>query len=364
CYNCTDVCNSIELTKNTDSNFDFSREKFQEICPFIIENALSQECQSVKHDSHTQLLINTHPVKAWLLGLSASFIINLCALNGFILIFLKDKNFFQPIMVFLLSMSVGVLIGNGMLHLLPNALDIDPKNNAVDFYKFITFLSAIYSFLIFEILLKTFVYWSRGVLIPDLSDPCCATPEFHTPHENAPESFQCKITVKNESKRNPFYKPVFLNPTVSSCALIILIGDFVHNFIDGLVIGSSFAESTRQGLIVTFAIFLEEFTHELGDFAILINSGMTFYQGLFWNGVASTSNFFGSMIGLYFGTNPNFIKYIEAYCGGMFLYIGLVVMLPEVILHVVKISKNSQKAYAINITTCLFGILFGLAIMA
>ena len=65
---------------------------------------------------------------------------------------------------------------------------------------------------------------------------------------------------------------------VATVAWMIIFGDGVHNFIDGLSIGAAFSESILTGMSVSLAVLCEEFPHELGDFAVLLNSGMTMKQ--------------------------------------------------------------------------------------
>lgn len=54
-----------------------------------------------------------------------------------------------------------------------------------------------------------------------------------------------------------------------------LVADFSHNFTDGLAIGASFLVGRNVGIITTITIFLHEIPHEIGDFAILVQSGCT-----------------------------------------------------------------------------------------
>ncbi len=70
---------------------------------------------------------------------------------------------------------------------------------------------------------------------------------------------------------------------VATVAWMIIFGDGVHNFIDGLSIGAAFSESVLTGISVSLAVLCEEFPHELGDFAVLLNSGMTMRQVLVFN---------------------------------------------------------------------------------
>lgn len=54
-----------------------------------------------------------------------------------------------------------------------------------------------------------------------------------------------------------------------SFAIISMVGDFIHNFTDGLSIGVSYAADFKMGLVTTVAMFFHEIPHEVGDFAIL-----------------------------------------------------------------------------------------------
>lgn len=62
---------------------------------------------------------------------------------------------------------------------------------------------------------------------------------------------------------------------VKVSAYLNLAADCTHNFTDGLAIGASFLVSRNVGMITTLTIFLHEIPHEIGDFAILIQSGCT-----------------------------------------------------------------------------------------
>ena len=65
---------------------------------------------------------------------------------------------------------------------------------------------------------------------------------------------------------------------IATVAWMVIFGDGLHNFIDGLSIGAAFTESILSGISISVAVICEEFPHELGDFAILLNSGMKFRQ--------------------------------------------------------------------------------------
>lgn len=115
---------------------------------------------------------------------------------------------------------------------------------------------------------------------------------------------------------------------IGTIAWMVTLSDAVHNFLDGLAIGASFTLSLFQGLSTSIAILCEEFPHELGDFVILLNAGMSIRQALFFNFLSACSCYIGMALGILVGNNfaPTIIF---AVAGGMFLYISLADMFPE-----------------------------------
>ncbi|MBV5343041.1 ZIP family metal transporter, partial [bacterium] len=70
---------------------------------------------------------------------------------------------------------------------------------------------------------------------------------------------------------------------INAAAPIILIGDAFHNAIDGIVIAASFLTSTELGVFVTLSVVFHEIPQELGDFGILLKSGLSKKKALFYN---------------------------------------------------------------------------------
>merc|ERR1719334_1732707 len=115
---------------------------------------------------------------------------------------------------------------------------------------------------------------------------------------------------------------------IATVSWMIIFGDGIHNFIDGLSIGAAFSESILTGISVSLAVLAEEFPHELGEFAVLLNSGMTMKQALMYNFLSACTCYLGLILGILLGElDAN--CYIFALAGGMFLYISLVDMVPE-----------------------------------
>ena len=82
--------------------------------------------------------------------------------------------------------------------------------------------------------------------------------------------------------------------------LLIVVGDTVHNFVDGLLIAAAFLQSTELGIIAAIAIIAHEIPQEVGDFLILLHSGYTRARALALNLLSSTATVVGGVLG-YFG---------------------------------------------------------------
>jgi zinc transporter ZupT len=117
--------------------------------------------------------------------------------------------------------------------------------------------------------------------------------------------------------------------SVASVAWMVIVGDGFHNFADGLAIGSAFANSLTGGLSTSIAVFCHELPHELGDFAMLLNAGMSAKQALIYNCVSSVLCLLGMVVGVVVGNVAAASSWIFALIAGLFLYVALVDMLPE-----------------------------------
>ena len=81
--------------------------------------------------------------------------------------------------------------------------------------------------------------------------------------------------------------------------ILIVVGDTVHNFVDGMLIAVAFLQSTQLGVITALAIVAHEIPQEVGDFLILIHSGYSKARALALNLVSSTATLFGGVLGYF-----------------------------------------------------------------
>lgn len=206
----------------------------------------------------------------------ATFINGLVALVGAVT-FLFSSNLLKKITFILIAFSAGTLLGGGMLHLLPEALDM--------LGVMAVFLTAIIGFSLF-FLVEKFLHWHH-----------CHDEEEKCPH--------------------PF-------------TYLILFGDGIHNLLDGLAIAAAFLIDIRLGVITTLVIISHELPQELGNFAILIHGGIEKKKALLYNFLAQLTSVLGGILGFYLAEIFNFKPYMLAFAAGGFIYIAASDLIPEI----------------------------------
>ena len=152
---------------------------------------------------------------------------------------------------------------------------------------------------------------------------------------------------------------------ISSVAWMVIFGDGIHNLADGLAIGAAFADGYMSGFSTSFAVLCHELPHEIGDFAMLLKAGMTIKQAVFYNVLSSVLAFIGMVVGLLLGTIHNFSAWMFTATAGVFLYVALVDMMPELSSgHSHPISANKQKeAHWLGLSLQVLGMISGIFIM-
>lgn len=119
---------------------------------------------------------------------------------------------------------------------------------------------------------------------------------------------------------------------IEPVAWLIIIGDAMHNFADGLALGATIVQSLTLGLSTMFALVFHELPHELGDYVILVKSGLHWGTALFFNFLSSLTAILGFFVGVAISSNSEEASsYILAMTAGLFLYISLTDLLPELI---------------------------------
>lgn len=112
---------------------------------------------------------------------------------------------------------------------------------------------------------------------------------------------------------------------------LVIFGDTIHNFLDGVAIAASFIVNPYLGLIVAFSTFLHETPHEIADFGILLSAGWTRQKAFFANFLSALATFPGAILTFYYAERIEAgVGTLLAVAAGLFLYVAATDFLPEV----------------------------------
>lgn len=235
-------------------------------------------------------------------------LISFMSLVGVFTLALK-KNYLKNILLYLVAFSVGALLGDSFIHLLPEAFS---TYNGESLF----FSISIFSGILFFFLLEKILRWRH---CHDLS---C---QDHPNHLGA----------------------------------INLVGDAMHNMIDGLLIGASFSVSIPLGIATTVAVILHEIPQELGDFGVLLHSGYTVKKALFFNFLSASTAIISAIIAVVLGGNmAGFKSFMIPFTLGSFIYIALSDLIPELHQEVVWKKSLGQIAAILLGFSVMYALLF------
>ena len=111
---------------------------------------------------------------------------------------------------------------------------------------------------------------------------------------------------------------------------LILVGDAFHNFVDGIVIAAAFLTNITLGVATACAVIAHEVPQEIGDFAILLDSGYTKHGAFLYNLLSSLSTLPGAVISYFFlRATKTTVPYILALSAASFIYIAMADLIPE-----------------------------------
>lgn len=133
-------------------------------------------------------------------------------------------------------------------------------------------------------------------------------------------------------------------------APINLLGDAVHNFIDGLIIAAAYITSIPLGIAATIAVLAHELPQELADMGILLYAGVSKTKAVLYNVGVSLTAVLGTIIGLLLAETEHFTETLLPFAAGVFIYIAASNLVPE--LH----RECGIKETLLHITAIIAGI--------
>jgi len=221
------------------------------------------------------------------------------SLSAFVGVFfvLLNENRLRRILMGLVGFASGTLLGGAFLHLLPEAMAEAGEASTAFYY-------VVFGIVLFFVLEK-FLYWRH-----------C--------HEQ-----EC-----------PVHMFAYLN----------LIGDGVHNFVDGMIIAATFMFSVDLGVTTTLAVIFHEIPQEIGDFGVLIYGGLSKRRALAYNFLSAVTAFLGAITTYFVEYLRNAKGLLIPLAAGSFIYIATTDLMPE--LH----KKHQMHETVLQLAVILIGI--------
>lgn len=242
----------------------------------------------------------------------------------------------QPLLKVLLSFASGGLLGDAFLHLIPHALVASTEEGGHshshshdgehhephDLTVGLGVLGGIITFLVVEKFVRMFDS-GHG--------------HSHAGGDKKKNEDKAKKAKKN--KKDDIKIAGYLN----------LAADFTHNFTDGLAIGASYIAGANIGYITTITILLHEIPHEIGDFAILVQSGCSRRKAMLLQLLTAFGAISGTMISIYLqGSSDGLVStLILPFTAGGFIYIATVSVIPELLEGANKLSQSIKEILAL-----------------
>ncbi len=191
----------------------------------------------------------------------------------------------------LVSFAIGSLLGAAFLGLLPHAL----MGSGIDDFHNI-FLAVLLGLLGF-FLLEKLVLWRHCH-----SDHC----EAHGPDQDHGHDENSK-----------------------AAGIMVLVGDAMHNFVDGILIAAAFLTDIHLGIVTALAIAAHEIPQEVGDFVVLLHSGFTRAKALFYNVLSSLATIVGALLAYWWLAGmEEILPYVLAVAASSFIYIAVADLIP------------------------------------
>lgn len=136
-----------------------------------------------------------------------------------------------------------------------------------------------------------------------------------------------------------------------SAGTLIIIGDGIHNFVDGVLIAAAFLTDVKLGIVTSLAVAAHEIPQEVGDFAILLQSGYSKSKALFYNVLASFTTVIGGVLAYYSLEDlHDVLPFFLALASSSFIYIAVADLIPS--LH----KKTDMKTSLYQIVLILAGV--------
>ncbi|WP_455217045.1 ZIP family metal transporter [Kaarinaea lacus] len=205
----------------------------------------------------------------------------------------------------LVSFAIGSLLGAAFLGLLPHAMQ---GKGVEDFH--VLFLTVLLGLLGFFLLEKMVLWRHCHVEHCEAHGTTNEHDHEHVHHHNHDHGH----TDNGETK---------------AAGMMVLVGDGLHNFVDGVLITAAFLTDIHLGIVTALAIAAHEIPQEVGDFVVLLHSGFTRAKALFFNMLASLTTVVGALLAyVSLAGMEEVLPYVLAVAASSFIYIAVADLIP------------------------------------
>ncbi|XP_014668868.1 PREDICTED: protein catecholamines up-like isoform X2 [Priapulus caudatus] len=280
-------------------------------------------------------------ITMWGSAIGATLLISAAPFLILFFIPMDNKDGHENLLKILLSFASGGLLGDAFLHLIPHAIyanqaseeDGSSGGHGNEMKVGLWVLGGIVAFLMVE----KFVRYVKGAhghshghsnqAAPNQTKTKCSDSE--TDSDKKKKRATGDTNAKNKTKDR---KNTEESEDIKVSGYLNLAADFTHNFTDGLAIGASFLAGRGVGIITTITILLHEVPHEIGDFAILVQSGCSKKKAMLLQLTTATGALAGCIMGLLAeNIGEAAVAWILPFTAGGFIYIATVSVIPELL---------------------------------
>lgn len=319
--------------------------QFALLCPALLYQIDSRVCIGAPAPAPPGDLLS-----ALLQSALAVLLLSLPSPLSLLLLRLLGPRLLRPLLGFLGALAVGTLCGDALLHLLPHAQegrhagpgglpekDLGPGLSVLGGLFLLFVLENMLGLLRHRGLRPRCCRRKRRNLETRNLDPENGSGMALQPLQAAPEP-----GAQGQREKNSQHPPALAPPGHqghshghqggTDITWMVLLGDGLHNLTDGLAIGAAFSDGFSSGLSTTLAVFCHELPHELGDFAMLLQSGLSFRRLLLLSLVSGALGLGGAVLGVGLSLGPvPLTPWVFGVTAGVFLYVALVDMLPALL---------------------------------
>lgn len=292
----------------------------------------------LKHEYITKTIdLNT----LWLHAMGSTLLISAAPFLILFFVPLESTDQEQPLLKILLAFASGGLLGDAFLHLIPHAAmavgdgqhqvhshshshDEGEEHHSHDMSVGLWVLAGIVTFLIVEKSVRIIKGSHSHSHSNQKVEKEAGSGDAKDKNDKAKE--------KGDSKKEKTEENVDDKKEIKVAGYLNLAADFSHNFTDGLAIGSSYLAGNTIGIVTTITILLHEVPHEIGDFAILIQSGVSKRNAMLLQLTTAIGALAGTAVSLLTGGyGEAAATWILPFTAGGFIYIALVSVIPELL---------------------------------